>query len=48
MQKDICSKKIRPHAQNMMTIPSSIVNMSGEDLYDHLMRMRSLHFDHDI
>ena len=39
-QKDTCSKEIGPHAQNMMTIPGSIVNIIGGDLYDHLMSTR--------
>ena len=34
-QKRVCSEKIRLCAQNMLTILSSIVNMIGEDLYDH-------------
>ena len=40
-QKDImCLKEIGPHAQNMLTILGSIVNIILGDLYDHLMSMR--------
>ena len=33
-------KEIGPHAQNVITILGSIVNIIGEDLYDHLMSTR--------
>jgi hypothetical protein len=35
--KDTCSKEIRLHAQNMLTILHSMLNTIGGDLYDHLM-----------
>ena len=43
-------KKIVLRAQNMLTISGSIVNVIGEDLYDHLMSTRifSLIFLKDI
>ena len=37
-----CLKEVGLRAQNMVTILGSIVNMIGEDLYDHLIRMRML------
>ena len=34
-------KKIRPHVQNMLTIPDSIFNMIGDPtLYDHILNTR--------
>ena len=38
--KDMRLKKIGVHAQNMITILVSIVNIIEEDLYDHLMSTR--------
>ena len=39
--KYICLQEIGLCAQNVLTIPSSIVNMiGGGDLYDHLMNTR--------
>ena len=35
--KDMRLKKIELHAQNMIPILGSIVNIIGKDLYDHLM-----------
>ena len=37
-----CLKEVGLRAQNMVTILGSIVNMIGEDLYNHLIRMRML------
>ena len=39
-QKDKCFEEIRLHAQNVVDILGSIVNIIGRDLYDHLMSMR--------
>ena len=36
-QKYMCSNEIGLQAQSMITILSSIVNTTGEDLYDYLM-----------
>ena len=36
-QKDMCLQKIGLHAQNMITNLDSIMNITGEDPYDHLM-----------
>ena len=36
---DMYVNKIELHAQNMITILSSIINIIEEDLYDHLMHM---------
>ena len=36
-QKDMCSNEIGLHAQNMITIMDSTVNIIGWDRYDHLM-----------
>ena len=38
--KNMHLKEIGLHAQNMLTILGSIVNVSGETLYDHLMSTR--------
>jgi hypothetical protein len=39
-QKDMCKKEIGFCAQSMITIPGSIVNIIGRDLYDHIMSTR--------
>ena len=39
-QEGVCLKEIGLHAQNMLSILGSMVNMIGEDLYDHLMSTR--------
>ena len=39
-QKDKCLQEIALHAQNMITILVSIVNIIGGDLYDHFISMR--------
>ena len=39
-QEGMCSKEIRLHAQNMLTILGLMVNMTRGDLYDHLMSTR--------
>lgn len=39
-QKDIFLKGIGAHAQNMMTILSSVVNIIGVNVYDHLMNTK--------
>jgi hypothetical protein len=36
-KKDVCLKKIKLHAQNILTILVSIVNRIGGEQYDHLM-----------
>ena len=36
----MCSKEIRVHAQNMIIILDSIINIVGEDLHDNQMRIR--------
>ena len=41
LQKDMCSKEIGLYVQNMVTILSSIVNITGGGLYDYAMSMRS-------
>jgi hypothetical protein len=38
--KDMCSREIGLHAQNMTTITSSIVSIIRGDFHDHLMSMR--------
>jgi hypothetical protein len=40
IKKDMWSKEIGLCAQNMITIPTSIANIIGGDLHDHLMSMR--------
>ena len=39
-KKDMCSKEIGLRAQDMLTIPGSVVNMIAADPYDHLMSRR--------
>jgi hypothetical protein len=39
-QKDMFLKEIGLRAQNTLTVLGSIVNIIGEDIYDHLMSMR--------
>ena len=36
----MCSKEVGLHAQDMLTVLGSIVNMIEADPYDHLMRRR--------
>ena len=36
----MCSKEVRVHAQTMITILDSIINIIGEDLHDNQMRIR--------
>ena len=46
IKKDICSKKVGLHAQNMTTTLGSIVNKSRADLYDNLYyEHENSHFD---
>lgn len=44
-QNDICSQEIELHPYNMLNFLSSIVNMIGVDLLDHLTSTRIFHFD---
>ena len=46
-QEDTCLKEIKLHAQNMITNLQSTVNIIGRTHYDHLMSLRTLHFDND-
>lgn len=39
-KKTCVLKEIGLHAQNLLIIPSVIVNIIEGDLYDHLMKMR--------
>ena len=39
-QKDTCLKEIGLHAQNMITIVASIIDLLGGNLYDHSMSTR--------
>ena len=41
-QNDTCYTEIDLSAQNVITIPGSIVNTIGGDLYDHLMSTKIL------
>ena len=44
-QKDLCLIKIGLHAQNLLTILDSTINIIGGGLYDDLMKKEDLHFD---
>lgn len=40
-------QEIELRAQNTLTIPGSIVNMIGWDLYDQLNEWKDLYFDNE-
>ena len=48
-QKDMYFQDINLHAQNMITILSSIVNLinDGGGVHDHLIKHDNIHFDYE-
>ena len=44
VQNDTCVAEIRLHAQNMINLLVSILNIIGKDIYDHSMSTRIFTF----